>query len=930
MHPASIGSFQILRELGRGGMGEVYLARDTRLDRQVAIKSLPAHLTTDPDRLARFQREAKILASLNHPGIGAIYGLEEAAGHQYLILEFIEGGTLADRLAAGPIPLDEALLMARQIAEALEAAHEKGIVHRDLKPGNVMVTADGAVKVLDFGLARTEEGAAASSTIQGAAASPAVTSPMQVDSPTIPGVIMGTAGYMSPEQARGRAVDKRSDIFSFGCVFYEMLTGAQPFRGESAADAIGATLHKELDLSLLPPRTPATIRRLLARCLTKDRNQRLRDIGDARIEIEAARSAPDDPDSLAPAGSGSAVSRRVAAAAAAILLVAGVAAGVWYGGRGPAPQPKDVTRLEMGLQPAEMLGPTNSTKRAFVPSFAVTPDGRRVVFVGKTGTDRQIYVRSLDSGVAVPLAGTLGAESPFLSPGGDWVAFLAEGEIRKTPITGGPVVKVARLSDGGLLSPSPLVTADSDFFGGAWGDDGTIVFGRFGEGLWQAPASGGVPKPLVEEKTTSMRLPHFLPDGRGILVSVSGKEETGIAVIPTSGGVPKRLIENATDARFVAPSHLVFAREGVLMAVPFDLANLQVTGTALPLISNVLHSVEGARPAMETGAAFFDVSPSGTLVYADGGMFPTERFRLVWVTRDGAVEPVGAPEGYLARPTFSPDGKRLAVTYMPPTGKMSDASVHMFDLERRTFTRLSEKEGWGPLWSVDGTTVYFRRSRAGGGIWKVAADGSSPMKAVSQAQPRHQASGELPDRSQLIVISYSDQTGSDITLVSPSGEEHPWLNTKANEAWASLSPDGKTMVYGSDASGQFEVYLQPFPGPGPRQQVSIDGGVAPRWSHDGKEIFFLHSRGKAGARVTDVLAVDVAPGSPLAIGRPHVLFSGQFQTLGGLSNFETTRDDKRFLMVEILAMPEAPTTRLNVVLNWGEEFRRQMTAQPRR
>ena len=293
MPPAAIGPFQIERELGRGGMGEVYLARDTRLDRQVAIKALPAHLSQDPDRLARFQREAKMLASLNHPGVGAIHGLEECAGHQYLILEFVEGETLADRLARGPIPIDEALVIARQIAEALEAAHEKGIIHRDLKPGNVMVTHEGAVKVLDFGLARTEETPASSSFVpQNLADSPTVTSPARIHSPTIPGVIMGSAGYMSPEQARGKAVDKRSDIFSFGCVLYEMLTGAMPFRGETAADAIGATLHKQLDLALLPPGTPATIRLLLSRCLAKDRANRLHDIADARLELAQAISDP--------------------------------------------------------------------------------------------------------------------------------------------------------------------------------------------------------------------------------------------------------------------------------------------------------------------------------------------------------------------------------------------------------------------------------------------------------------------------------------------------------------------------------------------------------------------------------------------------------------------------------------------------------------
>jgi eukaryotic-like serine/threonine-protein kinase len=927
MHPATIGPFQIQRELGRGGMGEVYLARDTRRDRLVAIKALPAHLASDPDRLSRFQREAKVLASLNHPGIGAIYGLEEAEGHQYLILEFVEGETLADRLAKGPIPVDEALTFAKQIAEALEVAHEKGVVHRDLKPGNVMVTPDGAVKVLDFGLARTEEGPASSVAPLGLADSPTVTSPVRVHSPTIPGVIMGTAGYMSPEQARGKPVDKRSDIFSFGCVLYEMLTGAQPFRGETVADAIGATLHKELDLALLPAGVPTAIRRLLERCLAKDRHRRLRDIGDARIEIESVASG--DAEAFAPR---TPASFRPSWLVAGVLLAlgAGVAAGIWFGGRSRATPVREITRLEMGLQPAEMLGPSTGLKRPFNPSFVLTPDGRRIVFAGEIGAVRQLYVRSLDSAEAVPLAGTSGASSPFLSPDGEWVGFLADGEIRKTPIAGGPVVKVARLTEGGLASPSPLVPAEEDFFGAAWGDDGRIVFGRFAEGLWQVPAAGGVAKPQNATKGSSQRLPHVLPDHRGILVTVPGEEDTSIAVIPSGGGEPKLLIEAGSDGRFVAPSHIVFARDGVMMAAPFDLTKLDVTGAPNALLSNVLHATNGPRPSRNVGTAFFDVSATGTLVFAEGGVCPIEPFRLVWAGRDGTVEPVAIPNGYFARPRLSPDGKRFVVSYVSASGRLKEASPHIFDSERGTVSRLTDKDGWGPLWSRDGSTIYFRRFKDSGGVWSIAADGSSPMVPVSKEGGRVQISCELVDRSQLVVTDYSEQTGSDIVLLSPTGEKRPWLNTKANEAWAEISPDGKTMAYGSDASGQFEVYVQPFPGPGPRRQVSIDGATSPLWSRSGKELFFIHRVGKPGARVEEICAVDVVPGPPVSTSKPRVLFSGQYQTLGGVTNYDVSLDDQRFLMVEILPLADVPTTRLHVVLNWLDQMHALPTAPDRK
>jgi len=918
-----LGPYEIVSALGAGGMGEVYRARDTRLDREVAIKILPDSMTRNADRIARFEREAKVLASLNHSNIGAIHGFETVEARKFLVLEYVEGETLAHRLKAGALPVDEALAVSKQMAEALEAAHEKGIVHRDLKPGNVMIRPDGTVKVLDFGLARamTDD----STSVAAMPDSPTVTSPDRVVSPTIPGVIMGTAGYMSPEQARGKAVDTRSDIFSFGCVLFEMLTGAQPFMGETVTDSLGAVLHREPDWTLLPSSTPRRIHELLSVCLAKDRKNRLRDIGDARLAIENANGG-----SIVAPPTRSGARPAVLSAIALVTLGAGTIAGLWIGGHTHRSSAREITRLDMGLEPAEMLGPViKGLNRPVQPSFVLTPDGRQIIFAGNVGATTQLFVRSLDAAEAVPLAGTSGASSPFLSPRGDWVGFLADGEIRKTPIAGGPVVKIARLIDGGLASASPHVPAEKDFFGAAWGEDDAIVFGRFAEGLWQVSASGGVPKHFTAAKDQVQRLPHYLPDRRGILVTIGLKAEMGIAVIPPSGGEPKILIEHASDARFVGPGNLVFARDGMLMAAPFDLSKLDVTGPPVAIVSNVLHALDGPRPAANVGTAFFDVSTSGTLVFAVGGMYPVEPSRLVWVSRDGTSQPVGIPDGYLARPRLAPDGRRLVVSYVQASGKYIDNSLHIFDLDRGTLSRLTDREvGWGPLWSRDGSQVFFEGDAKGSGslvsglLSSIAVDGSAPVMEIAKGQTRLLASSELPDKSYIVVIGGTGETGSDIVLMSPTGELHPWLNTKANEAWAEISPDGKTMAYGSDASGQFEVYAQPFPGPGSRQQVSIDGGHSPLWSHRGKELFFFHPVVTKEARLEELCVVDFTSESLLAVGKPRALFSGQYGRLGSLTNYDISLDDQRFLMTEHLTVPDASVARLHVVLNWSEELRR--------
>ena len=930
-----LGPYEIVSPLGAGGMGEVYRARDVRIDRAVALKVLPEEFFESEERRGRFEREARMLASLNHPGIAVLYSFEELSGRHVLSMELIEGDDLAQRIASGPLSLEETLSCARQIAEALEAAHEKGIVHRDLKPANVKVTPEGRVKLLDFGLAKIFESDGASST-------PSISiSPTLTARGTAAGVILGTAAYMSPEQARGKPVDKRTDVWAFGCVLYEMLTGRRAFEGETVSDTLAAVLMKDPDWSALRAPVSSKVRELLRRCLQRDQKQRLRDIGDARIALEeeiGARSSSagqstfeENPAGPDPTVAGAERTRRERgskkflsvflpwAIAAAFAAAAGALAL-----RARAPLPVDAVRLDMSVAPAERLGPTSAFQRPYLQSFALTPDGKRVVFAGRSGEDTRLYLRPLFAAEAVEIPGTAGASSPFLSPDGRWVAFLAEGEIRKTPLAGGPVVKIAELAAGGLPSPSPLMPATRDFFGSSWGDDDVIVFGRYQDGLWEVPAGGGVPRRLTHPKGEVHRLPRVLAGGKSILFSVAPRGVTKISVAAmTRGGEPKTLVEDATDARFVPPDRLLFVREGILMAAPFDASRLALTGPAVALLSGVLHATHGARPASDTWAALYEVSASGTLVWASGGIYPREPSRLDWVDLDGNAKPLDLPAGQWTRPRISPDGKRVAVHYAEPSTATGKAGITLLDLERGTSGRLTEKDEWGPVWSADGKSVYFLVRR--GGIGRVPADGSAPPEQMAPTDYM-QPSAAHPDGSVLAIIQHADATGSDIGLLSTKdGTIRPWLATPANEAWPEFSPDGKWMAFASDVSGRFEVYVQPFPGPGPRQQVSIDGAASPLWSRDGKKLFFAT---RSANRQMQLLAVDVGAGAPPAFSRPRLLFSGSYGTLGGPTGYDVAPDGKRFLMVEHLDPPPTPTTALHVVLNWTQELQKLGAPEP--
>jgi len=908
---SKLSTYEILAPIGAGAMGEVYRAKDTRLGREVAVKVLPEHFAADEERLKRFEREAKTLASLNHPNVAQIFGVDQVGDTCFLVLELVPGESLEDRLKRGPLPLAEALDVCRQIAEGLEAAHEAGVIHRDLKPANIRLTPDGKVKVLDFGLAKP------ASEMQDGSSTDSVLS-------TEAGRLLGTPTYMAPEQARGKSIDRRVDIWAFGCVLYECLTARRAFAGETLTDVLGAVLHTTPDLARLPADTPLSVRELVASCFEKNPRERLRDCGDARRILERAHDSP--------AEAGAARPRFVAPGLALGLL--GLAALTYFLGRASrAPAGRPLMQLELSLAPADSLGPTSSS-RPYRPAFAITSDGRRLVFSGQktlpaangeasstSTTTTKLYLRALEASEAVPIPGTEGADSVFLSPDDRWAGFLAAGEICKVPLEGGPVEHVARLSDGGLPSSSPLVPANVDLFGACFDADGSIVFGRYGDGLWEVPANGGAPKRLTQPAADEThRLPRALPGGRGLLFTCMSGKHPRVCVANRRGGEVRALIEEATDARFVAPDRLLFARDGVLMSVGFDLERLQLKGAPTALVSNLLHAYDGGRPAISVLTAFFDVSASGTLVFAEGGRIPFGANRPVWVGRDGKVERLPLPDGYYARARLSPDGKRAVVTFAAMGLRVLDGRPTLIDLERGSLSRLADEEGlWGGVWSSDASRIFS--TAAAGGLAVFAPDGSGSVQPLRGSVPG-QASSVSRDGAWLFQTGTDEGNGTDILRLdlAKGTPAEPWIHSRANEAWPELSPDGTLLAYGCDSSGRFEVYVQPYPGTGARQQVSVDGATSPLWSHKGDELFFLHL--VAGAHgVLDVFVAPIVREPALSVGKPRLLFTGHYQRLGGLTAYDISPDDQRFLLIEQDEPPETPTTRLRVVLDWLPQMR---------
>jgi serine/threonine-protein kinase len=887
-----LSHYRLVEKIGKGGMGVVWKADDTVLGRQVAIKVLPDDFAHDAERLARFRQEARLLASLNHPNIAAIHGLEESSGVRFLVLELVPGLTLAERLGRGPLPVDEALTVCRQIAEALEAAHEKGIIHRDLKPGNVVVTPEGMVKVLDFGLAKAFEADAARGDLTH---SPTLTSP-----PTKAGILLGTASYMSPEQARGKPLDKRTDIWSFGCVMYELLTGRAAFGGETVSDTIGAIMRGEPDWDLSPRPMSPGIRRLLRRCLAKSPGERLHDIADARIEIDEALS--DDAGGDAPAVVDAAAqgtrsrSRRLSRVVSTVLSMALVLAlaALWQATRHDE-QP--VRRYAVQFGGPLAVGVDESL------GLAISPDGRRLAVVVRNEGTTRIVVRDLDQLEDRLLRGTEGATSPFFSPDGEWIAFFARGGLRKIAVAGGPAL---------TLAAATQVTR-----GGAWTPDGTIVFSPGpASALMQVQAEGGGPRPLTtldkERQERTHRWPQVLPGGEWVLFTVGTLdspeyyEDSRIDIVSLRTGERREILRGASLARVTAGGHLVYAHEGNLFAQPFDLDRVRPAGPAV-----LVH--QGIFSATSSGAASFDASLDGTLAYVPGSESSAENL-LSWVRRDGTSEPAYLTPGPFSQPALSPDGRRVAI--VRSGGKTND--VWVLDLDRGTLSRLTfEGSNVNPLWAPDGERVTFysvRGDRLSAIMWK-PADGSAGEEILWEEEDQLLPNSWSPDGRHLAVDRLGPEGHSDAWILPLENDRrpYPFVEGRFDELMGAFSPDGRWLAYSSDETGRFEVYVRPFPGPGGRWQISTDGGIEPRWSAHGREIFFRND--------DQMLVAPVEPGPTLRAGTPRVLFEENFLGIIWDVSYDVAADGERLLMVKTGGRSAAPD-RVHLVLNWFEELKR--------
>jgi serine/threonine-protein kinase len=877
-------------------MGEVYRARDTTLGRDVAIKVLPARFAADHGRLARFEREARLLATLNHPHIGAIYGFENAGPVCALVLELVEGPTLADRLAKGPLPPAEALNIAGQITEALEAAHEKGIIHRDLKPANIKITPDGAVKVLDFGLAKAAAG-------NGAAPDLSELPTMTNDS-TPEGPIVGTPAYMSPEQARGQPVDKRADIWAFGCVLYEMLTGRRAFTGEHPADTIAAVVRSEPDWTVLPDDVPPMLRGYLRRCLHKDSKGRVQDIGDVRLALAGAFDAPlTEPDDRVTTGVVRDVARPSLALTLAAALAATVVSGitVWILKPTPVERSAEIRRFAIGGAPTVPLAIAVNSR-----DLAVTPDGTRVVYFAGEGVNRQLHVRAFDEVDGIPIRRGERFFDPFVSPDSRWVGFIDESDftLKKIPIAGGPLI--------------PITSVGTEILGATWGPDETIVFAKSdGTGLWTVPSAGGTPKALTilqkQKEEVSHRWPEFLPSGKAVLFTiVSGQHADGlqIGVVNLETLEQKILVPYGSSPRFSATGHVVFAVEGALHAVPFDLARLETLGDSVAVLEGVLSKV--------SGAADFSLSRDGSLVYVARSGQPVARI-LVWVDRQGHEEPINVPKRSYVYPRLSPDGTRVAVDI-----RDQENDVWVWNLARETFTRITSGPSIDrvPVWTPDGQLLFSSSRGVGANLFRVALEGTNAAEPERLTQsPNDQFPTSISPDGAFAV--FSDNTTQDLMLLALSrdGLVQPLVQTKFIEENGEISPDGRWIAYESNQLGQREIYVRPFPDiTSGYSQISAGGGTRPLWARNGQALYYVAPTGA-------LMSVPMQRGARRAAGIPTKVLEGRYffgSEQDTHRTYDVSPDGRRFLLIKPVGESEQSSTpaSITVVLNWHEELKR--------
>ena len=870
MQPGTqLGHYEIVSALGKGGMGEVWRARDQKLGREVAIKTLPEEFAKDEERLARFEREAKLLASLNHPNIATIHGLEEDSGTRFLVLELVEGDTLADRLKRGAIPVEESLKLALQIAEALEAAHEKGVVHRDLKPANVKVTPDGKVKVLDFGLAKALMGDGADANLSH--------SPTLSMAATQQGVILGTAAYMSPEQARGESADKRSDVWAFGVVLFEMLTGTGTFEGHTVSDVLAGVLARHPNWDSLPHNLHPRIRLLLERCLEKEAKNRYHDIADVRVDLETVLADPDGV-IIQPVGEivQAAPRSRLPWVAAIVLSIVVAGAAGWY--IRPAEQ-RLVGRFRYEL-------PADQSFRSGQISLAIAPDGRHFVYVTLDG----LYLRSLDELEArLILEADDGLSYPFFSPDGQWIAFYSEGaRLKKIPITGGP----------------PVTISDVDVFqGGTWGEDDTIWFYQPAEGLMRVSANGGIPELALAGQ---FAVPRILPNGRAFLFF----NQEGVAVQSLDSPEAKVLFPGQLP-RYAASGHITYHLDGVLFAVGFDPDALEVTGGPVAILDDF-------QPPN------YDLSSTGTLVYQPAGVVTPDRV-LAFIGSGGGIEPIGVPPAEYLHPRLSPDGTTLAVGSLEDDGGV----IWTYDLsDERQIQQLTFDGGnFRPIWTPDGERITFTSDRDGtASLYWQPADGSAEAERLTTAE---QGTGHLPGSwsPDGQVLAFTVRTGPvdfeiwTLSVVDGEYQTEPLYDGEGRVYMSpEFSPDGKWLAY---ASGPLvtdqDIYVEPFPPTGRRERISQDGGYWMFWSRDGNTLFYRSVSNAAGNRLR---SVDIDTEPDFSFTNEQVLPPEGFTVVAYNRDYDITPDGERILMVfpADRSVDASRNTVFNIVLNWFEEL----------
>ena len=883
-----LGPYEITAQIGVGGMGEVYRATDTKLKREVAVKVLPSALAADPERLARLQREAEVLASLNHPNIAAIYGLEEAESTKALVMELVEGPTLADRIAQGAIPVDEALPIAKQIAEALEAAHEQGIIHRDLKPANVKLRPDGVVKVLDFGLAKALEPTGAMS--PGMSQAPTITTPAMTQA----GMILGTAAYMSPEQARGSALDRRADVWAFGVVLWEMLTGRRLFEGTTVSDTLAFVLTKDPEWETLPADTPSTTRQLLRRCVDRDAKRRLRDIGEARIALSGGVTESDS------GRTGGGHLGWIAAGALLVVLVVLAVVMLLPGEDDPR-----IIRFTMAPPNGTSIAPGPAA-----PQLAVSPDGRNLAFaaVDSFGMS-QIWIRDLSSMVSRPVPGTDGAMFPFWSPDSSVVGFQTTTHVKTVALAGGDVRTLSELDARN---------------GATWSSDGVVVFAQV-DGLYRVAAEGGIAERLTSldesQREVAHLWPQFLPGGRHVLYFVRSPDEQhqGVYVVSLDGDEPRQVVSTLVRAVYAA-GYLLFLRGDTLMAQPFDEARLQLAGTATPIAENVTYN-------QGTNRAGFSASDSGVLAFRTGGIGGTPTGELAWFDRRGnRLETLGLPGPY-GSISLSPDDSRVAFERLDPrTGTMD---IWIRDVNQGTESQFTfdEAADFAPQFSPDGTRLVFSSARNGEyGLYVKDASGAGAIERLSSftVEPR---TTDWSSSAHLVFELRSGRpiggTGaieseSDLSALSLGGDQETMelLDSKANEQEGRVSPDGRWLAYVSNFSGQNEVYVAPFPRveEGGTRRISTDGGTEPSWRGDGQELFYLDPENRLLAVRVDGDGPAFQYEGPVSLFQPNVT-SFAFALR---NTYAVTRDGERF----VINVQEPGETPVAVVVNWLAELER--------